>query len=40
VRDPIVAVKRRSVELLFGWSFVELGRWQLPTPPVSTDRSS
>jgi hypothetical protein len=32
VRDPIVAVRRDSVELLLGWSFVELGRWQLPTP--------
>ena len=32
LRDPIVAVDEGSVELLLGWSFVDLGRVQLPTP--------
>lgn len=32
LRDPIVAVDAGSVELLLGWSFVDLGRMQLPTP--------
>ncbi|MGZ3437934.1 MAG: hypothetical protein ACXVDD_00370 [Polyangia bacterium] len=32
LRDPIVAVHRGSVELLLGWSFVDLGLVQLPTP--------
>ncbi len=32
VRDPIVALDEGSVERLLGWSFVDLGRLQLPTP--------
>jgi len=32
LRDPIVAVNRGSVELLLGWSYLELGVWQVPTP--------
>ena len=32
LRDPIVAVHAGSVELLLGWSFVDLGPLQLPTP--------
>ena len=32
LRDPIVAVNEGSVELLLGWSYLELGRVQLPTP--------
>lgn len=32
LRDPIVAVDAGSVELLLGWSFVDLGRVQLSTP--------
>lgn len=32
VRDPIVALEAGSVERLLGWSFVELGFMQIPTP--------
>jgi hypothetical protein len=32
VRDPIVAVNPGSVELLLGWTYLELGKLQLPTP--------
>ena len=32
VRDPLVAVNEGSVELLLGWSYVELGRRQVATP--------
>ncbi|HEX9102776.1 MAG TPA: hypothetical protein VF997_11255 [Polyangia bacterium] len=32
LRDPIVAVDEGGVELLLGWSFVDLGVMQLPTP--------
>ena len=32
LRDPIVAVDAGSVELLLGWSYVDLGIVQVPTP--------
>lgn len=32
VRDPIVAVNAGSVDLLLGWSYVDLGVRQVPTP--------
>lgn len=32
LRDPIVAVDAGSVELLLGWSYLDLGPLQLPTP--------
>ena len=32
LRDPIVAVREGSAELLLGWSFVDLGLFSLGTP--------
>lgn len=32
VRDPIVALHEGSVELLLGWSYVDLGWLRIPTP--------
>ena len=32
MRDPIVAVNEGSVDLLLGWSYLDLGVAQLPTP--------
>jgi len=32
VRDPIVALNEGSVELLLGWSYVDLGLLRVPTP--------
>ena len=32
LRDPIVAVRAGSSDLLLGWSYLQLGRLQVPTP--------
>ena len=32
MRDPLVAVNPGSVELLLGWSYLDLGRARVPTP--------
>ncbi len=32
MRDPLVAIHDGSVDLLLGWSYVDLGRWHLSTP--------
>lgn len=36
LRDPIVAVNPGSVELLLGWSYLDLWGWQLATPSFFT----
>jgi hypothetical protein len=32
MRDPIVALHEGSVDLLLGWSYLDLGFWRMPTP--------
>jgi len=32
LRDPIVALEEGSAELLLGWSYLQIGRRQVPTP--------
>jgi len=32
IRDPLVALREGSAELLLGWSYVDLGFFRLPTP--------
>lgn len=36
LRDPIVALEPRSVELLLGWSYVDCGLFNLKTPSYFT----